>query len=55
MTVIKQGGDMKVVGLTSKVEEILKITKLHQVLQEFDDEESAMRSFPEVLVSKKSA
>jgi anti-sigma B factor antagonist len=55
MTVIKQGGDMKVVGLTSKVEEILKITKLHQVLQEFDDEESAMRSFPEVSVSKKSA
>jgi anti-sigma B factor antagonist len=55
MTVIKQGGDMKVVGLTSKVEEILKITKLHQVLQEFDDEESAVRSFPETSVSKKSA
>ncbi len=55
MTVIKQGGDMKVVGLTSKVQEILKVTKLHQVLQEFDDEESAVRSFPQKSVSMKSA
>jgi anti-sigma B factor antagonist len=55
MTVIKQGGDMKVVGLTSKVQEILKVTKLHQVLQEFEDEESALSSFPEKLVNKKSA
>ena len=55
MTVIKKGGDMKVVGLTSKVQEILKVTKLHQVLQEFGDEESAVRSFPEKSASKKSA
>jgi anti-sigma B factor antagonist len=55
MTVVKQGGDMKVVGLTSKVQEILKVTKLHQVLQEFDDEASALRSFPEKSVNKKSA
>ncbi len=55
MTVIKQGGDMKVVGLTSKVQEILKVTKLHQVLQEFGDEESALSSFPEKSVSKQSA
>lgn len=55
MTVIKRGGDMKVVGLTSKVQEILKVTKLHQVLQEFEDEESALSSFPEKLVNKKSA
>jgi anti-sigma B factor antagonist len=55
MTVIKQGGDMKVVGLTSKVQEILKVTKLHQVLQEFEDEESALNSFPEKLANKKSA
>jgi anti-sigma B factor antagonist len=55
MTVIKQGGDMKVVGLTSKVQEILKVTKLHQVLQEFENEESALNSFPEKLVNKKSA
>lgn len=55
MTVIKQGGDMKVVGLTSKVQEILKVTKLHQVLQEFDDEQAALRSFPETSANTKSA
>jgi anti-sigma B factor antagonist len=46
MTVIKRGGEMKVVGLTDKVEEILKITQLYQVFQEFQDEGAAMRSFP---------
>jgi anti-sigma B factor antagonist len=46
MSVIKQGGEMKVVGLTPKVEEILKITKLHRVFQEFHDEETALQSFP---------
>ncbi len=45
MSVIKRGGEMKVVGLTEKVEEILKITQLHQVFQEFQDEQSAVRSF----------
>ena len=44
MTVIKAGGEMKVVGLTSRVEEILKITKLSQVLAECQDEEAALRS-----------
>jgi anti-sigma B factor antagonist len=47
MGVIKQGGEMKVVGLTPKVEEILKITQLYRVFQEFQDEEAALRSFPE--------
>jgi anti-sigma B factor antagonist len=46
MSVIKRGGEMKVVGLTEKVEEILKITKLYQVFPEFQDEQSALRSFP---------
>jgi anti-sigma B factor antagonist len=46
MSVIKRGGEMKVVGLSEKVEEILKITQLHQVFQEFQDEQSAVRSFP---------
>ena len=45
MTVIKAGGEMKVVGLTARVEEILKITKLSGVLAEFQDEEEALRSF----------
>jgi len=46
MSVIKRGGEMKVVGLTPRVEEILKITQLHQVFQEFQDEQAALRSFP---------
>jgi anti-sigma B factor antagonist len=46
MSVVKRGGAMKVVGLGPKVEEILKITQLHQVFQEFADEQTAMESFP---------
>jgi len=46
LSVIKRGGEMKVVGLTDKVEEILKITQLYQVFQEFQDERSALQSFP---------
>lgn len=46
VAVVKQGGVMKVIGLSSKVEEVLKITHLSQVLQEFPDEQSALRSFP---------
>jgi len=47
VSVVKQGGEMKVVGLSSKIEEILKITKLYQVLPEFPDEQTALQSFPE--------
>src|SRR6266850_3122861 len=35
VAVVKQGGAMKVIGLTPKVEEVLKITHLSQVFQEF--------------------
>ena len=45
LSVIKSGGEMKVVGLNEKVEEILKITQLYQVFQEFKDERSALHSF----------
>jgi anti-sigma B factor antagonist len=46
MSVLKRGGEMKVVGLSDKVEEIFKITQLYQVFQEFHDERSALNSFP---------
>ena len=46
INVAKQGGAMKVIGLTPKVEEVLKITHLSQIFQEFPDEQSALRSFP---------
>jgi anti-sigma B factor antagonist len=42
---VKQGGAMRVVGLASRVEEILKITQLYQVFPEFPDEASALESF----------
>jgi anti-sigma B factor antagonist len=47
ITVVKKGGAMKVVGLSPKVEEILKVTQLYQVFPEFPDEASAVESFPE--------
>ena len=47
MTVIKSGGEMKVVGLKPKVEEIFKVTQLHQIFEEFRDEAHALESFPE--------
>jgi anti-sigma B factor antagonist len=47
MGVIKQRGEMKIVGLTPKVEEILKITQLYRVFQEYQDEEAALSSFPD--------
>ncbi len=47
VSIVKQGGQMKVVGLSSKVAEILKITQLYQVFPEFPNEEAALRSFPE--------
>ena len=47
VAVVKHGGQMKVVGLSSKVEEILKITQLYQVFPEFPSEEAALQSFPE--------
>jgi anti-anti-sigma factor len=46
LEVVKKGGAMKVVGLAPKVEEILKVTQLHQVFPEFPDEASALQSFP---------
>ena len=50
---LKQNGAMRVVGLASKVEEILKITQLYQVFPEFPDETSALESFraPETTAS----
>jgi anti-sigma B factor antagonist len=44
--VLKSGGEMKVVGLSRNVEEVLKVTHLYQVFPEFPDEEAALKSFP---------
>lgn len=45
LTVIKSGGTLKVVGLSDKVEEILRITQLYRVFPEFPDEKAALDSF----------
>jgi anti-sigma B factor antagonist len=50
--VVKQSGQMKVVGLSSKIEEVLKVTQLYQVFPEFPDEEAALKSFPETKPKK---
>lgn len=47
VTVVKESGQLKAVGLSPKVEEIFKITQLYQVFPEFPSEEEALRSFPE--------
>lgn len=47
VSVVKKGGEMKVVGLSAKVEEVLKITQLFRVFPEFPSEEEAVGSFPE--------
>ena len=47
VSVVKVSGQLKVVGLSAKVEEILKITQLYQVFPEFPSEEAALQSFPE--------
>ena len=46
LAVVKKGGAMGVVGLAPKIEEILKVTHLHQVFLDFPDEASARASFP---------
>jgi len=54
LSVVKKGGAMKVVGLTSRVQEIFKVTQLYQVFPEFPDESSALASFPEDHRKKRS-
>jgi anti-sigma B factor antagonist len=44
IAVVKKGGAMRVVGLAPKIEEILKVTHLHQVFPDFPDEASARAS-----------
>jgi len=46
LTVIKSGGSLKVVGLSEKVEDILKITLLYNLFPEFPNEQAALNSFP---------
>jgi len=44
-TVTNQGGHLKLVNLTKKIQELLAITKLLTVFQVFDSEKAAIASF----------
>ncbi len=44
-TVTNQGGQLKLLNLTKKIQELLAITKLLTVFQVFDNEQAAISSF----------
>ena len=44
-TVTSSGGQLKLLGLTKKIQELLAITKLLTVFQVFEDEQAALDSF----------
>jgi anti-sigma B factor antagonist len=44
-TVTNHGGQLKLLGLSKKVKDLLQITKLYTVFEVFDDEAAAVRSF----------
>jgi len=44
-TVKNQGGELKLLNLTKKVHDLLKITKLYTVFDVKDDEAAAVKSF----------
>ncbi|MGA2097797.1 MAG: STAS domain-containing protein [Candidatus Acidiferrum sp.] len=45
VTVLKGGGEMRVVGLSRNVQQVLKVTHLYEMFPEFPDEEAALKSF----------
>jgi anti-sigma B factor antagonist len=45
-TVTTAGGEMKLLSLAKRVHDLLKITKLYTVFEVFEDEASAVASFP---------
>jgi anti-sigma B factor antagonist len=44
-TVTNNGGQLKLLGLSKRVKDLLQITKLYTVFEVFDDETAAIRSF----------
>jgi anti-sigma B factor antagonist len=44
-TITNQGGKLKLVGLSQRVMDLLRITKSHTIFEIHDDEGSALRSF----------
>lgn len=44
-SVTNNGGQLKLLGLSKRVKDLLQITKLYTVFEAFDDETEAVRSF----------
>ena len=44
-TVTSQGGQLKLLCLTKKIQEVLTITKLSMIFQDFDNETASIASF----------
>lgn len=44
-TVTNHGGQLKLIGLTKRVKDLLQITKLYTVFEVYEDEATAVRSF----------
>lgn len=44
-TVTNQGGQLKLLSLTKRIQDLLQITKLYTVFDVFEDEAAAVRSF----------
>lgn len=44
-TITNNGGQLKLIGLSKRVKDLLQITKLYTVFEVFDDEADAIRSF----------
>ena len=44
-TVTNQGGQLKLLNLTKRIQDLLQITKLYTVFEVFDNEATAIRSY----------
>ena len=44
-TVTNSGGQLKLLGLSKRVKDLLQITKLYTVFDVYDDEATAIKSF----------
>ena len=47
-SVKKQGGELKLLNLTNKVQDVMQITKLYTVFDVYSDEQIAVRSFQQL-------
>jgi anti-sigma B factor antagonist len=54
-TVSKQGGKLKLLKLTQRVQDLVQLTKVYRVLEVFTDEDAAINSFADSSASPSTA